>query len=35
MYMQVVAYTGNDDSRKFVLDGDLTLQSIKVSVCSS
>ncbi|KAE9465309.1 hypothetical protein C3L33_02778, partial [Rhododendron williamsianum] len=26
---RVVAYTGNDDSRKFVLDGDLTLRSIK------
>ncbi|KAF7149076.1 hypothetical protein RHSIM_Rhsim03G0120800 [Rhododendron simsii] len=26
---RVVAYTGNDDSRKFVLDGDLTLHSIK------
>lgn len=26
---KVVAYTGNDDSRKFLLDGDLTLQSIK------
>ncbi|CAI9091052.1 OLC1v1025971C1 [Oldenlandia corymbosa var. corymbosa] len=27
---QVIAYTGNDDARKFKLDGDLTLSSIKL-----
>ncbi|XP_059666070.1 protein disulfide isomerase-like 1-4 [Cornus florida] len=26
---RVIAYTGNDDARKFVLDGELTLSSIK------
>ncbi|THG21411.1 hypothetical protein TEA_008507 [Camellia sinensis var. sinensis] len=29
IYMQVIAYTGNDDAGKFVLDSDLTLSSIK------
>lgn len=29
--MQVLAYTGNDDARKFILDGDITIDNIKVS----
>ena len=32
-YMQVLAYTGNEDGKKFVLDGALTSQSIKVRKC--
>lgn len=27
---QILAYTGNDDGRKFFLDGDVTLDKIKV-----
>lgn len=30
--MQVLAYTGNDDPKKFVLDGELTLSSVKVGI---
>lgn len=29
--MQVLAYTGNDDARKFLLDGELTIENIKVN----
>lgn len=28
--MQVLAYTGNEDGRKFVLEGEITLDSVKV-----
>lgn len=28
--MQVLGYTGNDDGRKFVLDGEVTADRIKV-----
>ena len=27
---QILAYTGNEDGRKFFLDGDVTLDKIKV-----
>lgn len=29
--MQVLAYTGNDDARKFILDGKITIENIKVN----
>lgn len=28
--MQVLAYTGNEDGRKFVLEGEITLDSVRV-----
>lgn len=28
--MQVLAYTGNDDGIKFILDGEVTVDKIKV-----
>jgi len=31
--IQVLAYTGNDDGRKFVLDGEVTADRIKVLFC--
>lgn len=34
MYIQVIAYTGNDDAKKFVLDRELTLDNIKVGTLS-
>lgn len=32
--LQVLAYTGNDDAKKFVLDGKVTLDNIKVDILS-
>lgn len=29
--MQVLAYTGNDDARKFILDGEISIENIKVN----
>lgn len=28
--MQVLAYTGNEDGRKFLLEGEITLDGVKV-----
>jgi hypothetical protein len=28
--LQVLAYTGNEDARKFFLDGEVSLEAIKV-----
>lgn len=28
--LQVIGYSGNDDSKKFILDGEVTLDTIKV-----
>lgn len=33
--MQVLAYTGNDDARKFLLDGEIAIDNIKVNYIPS
>lgn len=33
-YLQVIAYTGNDDGKKFVLDKEVTTDNVKVGALS-
>lgn len=30
LVLQVLGYTGNDDAKKYILDGEITLEKIKV-----
>lgn len=32
--LQVLGYTGNEDAKKFFLDGEITLEKIKVGILS-